>query len=42
VSIRLAESGETWSAAAPRFALAAVGGAALVLMLDRYSAGIEY
>jgi len=39
VSIRLAESGETWSAAAPRFALAAVGGAALVLMLDRYSAG---
>jgi len=25
VSIRLAESGETWSAAAPRFALAAVG-----------------
>jgi len=33
VSIRLAESGETWSAAAPRFALAAVGGAALVLML---------
>jgi len=42
VSIRLAESGETWSAAAPRFALAAVVGAALVLVLDRYSAGIEY
>jgi len=39
VSIRLAESGETWSAAAPRFALAAVVGAALVLVLDRYSAG---
>ena len=42
VSIRLAESGESWTAAAPRFALAAVGGAALVLVLDRYSAGIEY
>ena len=42
VSIRLTESGETWSAAAPRFALAAVGGAALVLVLDRYSAAIEY
>ena len=42
VSIRLTESGETWRAAAPRFALAAVGGAALVLVLDRYSAAIEY
>ncbi|WP_050031774.1 DUF368 domain-containing protein [Halorubrum halophilum] len=42
VSIRLAESGEAWGAAAPRFALAAVGGAALVLVLDRYSAAIEY
>ncbi|EMA63082.1 DUF368 domain-containing protein [Halorubrum lipolyticum] len=42
VSIRLSESGEPWSAAAPRFALAAVGGAALVLVLDRYSAAIEY
>ncbi|WP_435099463.1 DUF368 domain-containing protein [Halorubrum sp. N11] len=42
VSIRLAESGETWRAAAPRFALAAVGGAAVVLVLDRYSTGIEY
>ena len=42
VSIRLAESGESWTAAAPRFALAAIGGAALVLVLDRYSAGIEY
>jgi len=42
VSIRLAESGETWRAAAPRFGLAAVGGAALVLVLNRYSATIEY
>lgn len=42
VSIRLADSGEAWRAAAPRFALAAVGGAALVLVLDRYSAAIEY
>ncbi|EMA69035.1 hypothetical protein C461_05372 [Halorubrum aidingense JCM 13560] len=42
VSIRLAESGESWRAAAPRFALAAIGGAALVLVLDRHSATIEY
>ncbi|MDZ5810482.1 DUF368 domain-containing protein [Halorubrum sp. AD140] len=42
VSLRLAESGEPWRAAAPRFALAALGGAALVLVLDRYSAAIEY
>lgn len=42
VSIRLAASGESWRAAAPRFALAAVGGAAVVLLLDRYSAAIEY
>jgi len=42
VSIRLAESGESWRAAAPRFALAAVAGAAFVLVLDRYSAAIEY
>jgi len=41
-STRLAESGESWQAAAPRFALAAVGGAALVLVLNRYSAAIEY
>jgi len=38
----LAESGESWRAAAPRFALAAVAGAAFVLVLDRYSAAIEY
>ena len=42
VSIRLAESGESWGAAAPRFALAAVGGAAVVLVLNRYSGTIEY
>jgi len=42
VSLRLAESGETWRAAAPRFALAALVGAAFVLVLDRYSAAIEY
>ncbi|MFD1571403.1 DUF368 domain-containing protein [Halorubrum laminariae] len=42
VSVRLAESGESWRAAAPRFALAAVGGALLVLVLDRYSGAIEY
>ncbi|EMA57668.1 DUF368 domain-containing protein [Halorubrum kocurii] len=42
VSLRLAESGESWRAAAPRFALAAVAGAAFVLVLDRYSAAIEY
>jgi len=42
VSLRLAESGETWQAAAPRFALAAVGGAAVVLVLNRYSGAIEY
>ncbi|WP_418285016.1 DUF368 domain-containing protein [Halorubrum sp. DTA46] len=42
VSIRLGESGETWEAAAPRFALAAVAGAAVVLVLERYSGAIEY
>ena len=42
VSIRLAESGETWQAAAPRFAIAAVGGAAVVLVLSRYSGAVEY
>ena len=38
----LAESGESWRAAAPRFALAALVGAVAVLVLDRYSAAIEY
>ena len=42
VSARLAESGESWRAAAPRFALAALVGAASVFVLDRYSAAIEY
>ncbi|VTT88173.1 FIG028593: membrane protein [Halorubrum sp. DM2] len=41
-STRLAESAESWRAAAPRFALAAIGGAALVLVLDRYSDAVEY
>ncbi|QAU12265.1 DUF368 domain-containing protein [Halorubrum sp. BOL3-1] len=41
-STRLAESGESWRAAAPRFAVAAIAGAALVLVLNRYSAAIEY
>ncbi|TKX82247.1 DUF368 domain-containing protein [Halorubrum sp. SD626R] len=42
VSIRLAASGESWRAAAPRFVLAALFGAAFVFVLDRYSAAIEY
>jgi putative membrane protein len=42
VSIRLGESGESWRAAAPRFAVAALAGAAFVFVLDRYSAAIEY
>ena len=42
VSTRLAESGESWRGAAPRFALAALVGAAFVFVLDRYSATIEY
>ena len=42
VSLRLAESGETWQAAAPRFAIAAVGGGAVVLVLSRYSGAVEY
>ncbi|ELZ53467.1 MULTISPECIES: DUF368 domain-containing protein [Halorubrum] len=42
VSARLAESGESWRAAAPRFALAALVGAGLVAVLNRYSATIEY
>ncbi|GAA0728367.1 putative membrane protein [Halorubrum trapanicum] len=38
----LFESGESWRAAAPRFALAALAGAGVVLLLNRYSAAIEY
>ncbi|WP_424014947.1 DUF368 domain-containing protein [Halorubrum xinjiangense] len=38
----LAESGESWRAAGPRFALAALAGAGLVVVLNRYSAAIEY
>ncbi|ELZ40273.1 hypothetical protein C463_15170 [Halorubrum californiense DSM 19288] len=42
VSVRLAESGESWLAAAPRFAVAALLGAGLVAVLNRYSAAVEY
>ncbi len=42
VSLRLAESGETWTSAAPRFAAAAVVGAAAVLVVDRYAGVVEY
>ena len=42
VSIRLAQSGETWQAAAPRFTLAAIAGAAVVFVLTRYSGTIRY
>jgi putative membrane protein len=42
VAARLAESGESWQAAAPRFALAALVGAGLVAVLNQYSATIEY
>ena len=42
VSIRLADSGESWRAAAPRFVLAALGGAVAVVLVSRYSAAIEY
>ncbi|SNR23894.1 DUF368 domain-containing protein [Halorubrum vacuolatum] len=42
VSIRLGERGETWGAAAPRFLAAALGGALIVLLLDRHTATIEY
>ncbi|WP_434522258.1 DUF368 domain-containing protein [Halorubrum sp. AS12] len=38
----LVESGESWRSAAPRFALAALVGAGVVLLLNRYSAAIEY
>jgi len=40
--IARAGAGTDRRAAAPRFALAAGGGAAFVVVLDRYSAGIEY
>ena len=42
VSLRLAERGETWSQALPRFALAALAGALAVLVLDRYAGTIDY
>ncbi len=42
VSLRLAESGETWGSAAPRFAGAAVVGAAAILAVDWYAGVVEY
>ena len=42
VSLRLAESGETWASATPRFAVAAVGGAIAVLVVDRYAGVVEH
>ncbi len=42
VSIRIGERGETWVTAAPTFLAAAIGGAAVVLVLDRYTGAIEY
>ncbi len=42
VSLRLAESGESWASATPRFVAAAALGTAVVLVLDRYAARIEY
>ena len=42
VSLRLAATGETWASASPRFAAAAVAGAAAVLAMDRYAGGLEY
>ncbi|GAA0511176.1 putative membrane protein [Halorubrum aquaticum] len=42
VSMRLAESGETWTSALPRFGLAAVVGAVAVLAVDRYAGVLEY
>ncbi|SMO71832.1 DUF368 domain-containing protein [Halorubrum cibi] len=42
VSMRLAESGGTWTSALPLFAAAAVGGAAAVIAVDRYAGVLEY
>ena len=42
VSIRLSRSGETWASAAPRFAGAAVVGAAAILVVDWYAGVVEY
>lgn len=42
VSLRLAESGETWASAAPRFAGAAVVGAVAILAVDWYADLVEY
>lgn len=42
VSVRLADSGEAWTSAFPRFAVAAVVGAGTVIALDRYAGVLEY
>ncbi|RAW45221.1 DUF368 domain-containing protein [Halorubrum sp. 48-1-W] len=42
VSTRLADSGEAWTSAFPRFAVAAVVGAGAVIVLDRYAGVLEY
>ena len=42
VSLALAERGETWSSAFPRFAAAALAGALAVVVLDRYAGTIDY
>ncbi|WP_066414551.1 DUF368 domain-containing protein [Halorubrum aethiopicum] len=42
VSMRLADSGETWTSAFPRFAAAAVAGAVAVIAVDRHAGVLEY
>ena len=42
VSLRLGERGETWASAAPIFVVTAIAGAAVVLVVDRYTGAIEY
>ncbi|WP_281194040.1 DUF368 domain-containing protein [Halorubrum sp. F4] len=42
VSMRLADSGEPWANAFPRFAVAAAAGAGAVIALDRYAGVLEY
>jgi putative membrane protein len=42
VSMRLAEAGQSWTTALPRFGLAALLGAAGILAVDRYAGVLEY
>ncbi|OYR56284.1 DUF368 domain-containing protein [Halorubrum halodurans] len=42
VSMRLADSGETWASAFPRFAAAALVGAVAVIAVDRHAGVLEY